>query len=439
LAEDIPKMSNGAKRAQETSRVLTSYVDDYLERMRRLTYDDLARRQEGRLVSLAFGAAGIAYAHWHVAAVGGDLRALDNAERWSRAAWVHRGDDRAFFASGGAQRRHLAAEAFLYGEVGLCFLRVLMAQATGAGDLGHALDRFAAAARAGGAYPGGAHPGGAHPDGGSQELYAGAAGRLQATAILLRATGDERLLAPGRELAAGLQHAIPPLDGRSLPWRRDDGPGLAHGTSGVLFALLSWFRAAGEPVPEGLARCVAGLVWRALAEPARFCPRPTFEATLCNGFAGLGVLALEAAAALAADAYLAAAGQAAERALRALPPRPDLCCGRAGVASLCLALAAAQPGGPWLRHARQLVLSSLLADAEEWEVAGLYGGEAALPCLAVDLLRGGLRSGGGGPPALVWPAGLGAATFSAAKAGAAGVETTRPEPAVRRLAPGGAA
>jgi hypothetical protein len=201
-----------------------------------------------------------------------------------------------------------------------------------------------------------------------------------------------------------------PLDQRPDPWREPAGPGLAHGSAGVLFALLSWHRAAGVRVPPSLAAAVDRLLDGALAEPRRFCARPAFVGSLCNGFPGLVVLAVEAHAAAGEPRHLAAARSAAERALAAVPPRPDLCCGRAGVAAACLALAGADPGGPWRRRAEELTLSALLAAPGDWETAGLYGGEAALPCLAADLLAG----GPGGPPALAWPPAAGAPAVEAA-------------------------
>jgi hypothetical protein len=90
------------------------------------------------------------------------------------------------------------------------------------------------------------------------------------------------------------------------------------------------------------------------------------------------------------------ARRAAALAVRSAPPRPDLCCGRVGVAFACLSVARVDPAGPWRRHARELALSALLCDRGEWEVSGLCGGEAALACLALDLVAG----IDGGPPAL---------------------------------------
>jgi hypothetical protein len=399
----------GPSSGVEPREVLEAYVDDYRERMERLSCDELARRQGGRTVSLAFGAAGIAYAHWHVATVLGDERFLAGAERWMGEAWRRRADASAYFPAGDAVRlagegdappaavdgRRLADGAHLLGEIGVRWTRVLIAAATGRG-VDPAIGAFVDLARR-------------CPDE-PLELYAGLAGALRATTLLVQTTGDGRLLALGGELAVRLGRRAAPIADRPLPWREAPGPGLAHGTAGVFFALLAWHRAAGAAVPAPLLAAVDRLLDRALADPDGFCSRPAFVASLCNGFAGLALLAVEAHAALGAPRFLAAARAAAARALVAVPPRPDLCCGRAGVAAACLALAGADPAGPWRRRAEELVLSALLAAPGDWETAGLYGGEAALPCLAADLLAG----APGGPPALSWPLAAGAPAPEAA-------------------------
>jgi hypothetical protein len=153
----------------------------------------------------------------------------------------------------------------------------------------------------------------------------------------------------------------------------------------VLLAFLSWCAAAEAPVPAAVRAAVDDLLGQAFDDPRRFCPRPTFVASVCNGFSGLAALAL---AVPPEGERLDAARGAAELALASLPPRPDLCCGRAGTAAACLALAGVDPAGPWRRHATELTLSTLLWAAEDWESSGLYSGEAGVVCLAADLLAG---------------------------------------------------
>ena len=117
---------------------------------------------------------------------------------------------------------------------------------------------------------------------------------------------------------------------------------------------------------------------------------------LCNGFTGLAFLGAEAHRALGGEGLLEVTRQAGFRALARPSHRPDLCCGRAGVAYACLALSRVDPEGPWKSKAMDFALSTLLCEREDWRKAGVYGGEAAIPCLAASLLAG-IASG---PPAL---------------------------------------
>ena len=109
---------------------------------------------------------------------------------------------------------------------------------------------------------------------------------------------------------------------------------------------------------------------------------------LCNGFSGLAFVGARACEVVGGEELREAAIGAAQRALENLTDQASLCCGRLGVAFACLALARADPGGPWRRHSRDLALSTLLHERDEWETAGLYEGEAALPCLALNLTAG---------------------------------------------------
>lgn len=383
--------------ALEIQQALEAYVEEYFDRMDPLSGQDLMHGQDGRFASLAFGAAGIAYAYWHGAVTTGRTEWLRGARRWIR--WAHeRRDERvAFFsrhddAGPPEDWQDLAAGAFLYGRVGIDFVRALVAHTTADGpELERALEEFAAGCR---------HS--LRVSVGSMELYSGLAGNLQSTALLWQAIGDPRLRKLGLELADRLVRlASLHLDeGCSIRWHEPRGTGLAHGVAGVLFALMSWCRASGEALPPGLRPTLDRLLDGALNGRGKsFCSRPTFVASLCNGFSGLALVAMAAHEELEEERYLDDALRAARLALDAIPNRPDLCCGRAGVASLCLALAAVDPEGPWRQRALALTASALLADDEAWEVVGLYGGEAALPCLVVDLLSG--RHGG--PPALTRP------------------------------------
>jgi len=361
--------------------VLASYVEDYFEALSGFSYGDLERRQHGFHASLAFGAAGIAYACWHAALVLGEPELLEEAERWL-AATRGRERDRLSFLVPMSKLRERPASHFLFGEAGLAFVRALVAHARQEeAARAAALDRFVELSR--------------ESREGSPQLYNGAAGCLAGTAILAAYTGDGRLPDLGAELARDLAGRAIPAEGTFL-WPELQGLGLAHGSAGPYLALLLHSVATGFPLPEWYAPSLESLLRGTLADASRLCPSESYHAMLCNGFTGLAFLGAEAHRALGGEGLLEVTRQAGFRALARPSHRPDLCCGRAGVAYACLALSRVDPEGPWKSKAMDFALSTLLCEREDWRKAGVYGGEAAIPCLAASLLAG-IASG---PPAL---------------------------------------
>jgi eukaryotic-like serine/threonine-protein kinase len=365
--------------------VLAAYVEDYFEALSALSYRNLEGRQPGFHASLAFGAAGIAYACWHTALMLDEPELLEEAERWLAAA-TGRERDRLAFLVPMSELRERPASHFLFGEAGLVFVRALVSHARrdeAARDA--AIARFgelSLAARAG-----------------SPELYNGAAGCLAGIAILLAYTGDDRLREPGAELANDLTgRAVSNEEGIFL-WPELQGLGLSHGSSGPYLALLLHSAATGSPPPEWYAPSVERILRLTLATPSRLCPNELHHAMVCNGFAGLAFLGAKAFRTLGGQGLLEGARQAGLLALATTSGRPDLCCGRAGTAYACLALSSVDPEGPWKTKATDLALSTLLCEPGEWKKAGLYGGEAAIPCLASNLIAGVAT----GPPALDLP------------------------------------
>lgn len=208
--------------------------------------------------------------------------------------------------------------------------------------------------------------------------------------------GGGRLLDLGTELSAKLcRRAVP--DGRgSVSWKELQGLGLAHGAAGAFLALLLWSAAAGSALPRWFAPSLAALLDTARDSPERFTPLPPHGSRLCSGTIGLAYLAARAGQILGDSSFLAAARRVATLATAHLPSYADLCCGRAGCAFALLPLARQDPAGPWRKLAQDLALSTLLCDREDWSLAGLYGGEAAIPCLALNMTFG-IDSG---PPCL---------------------------------------
>jgi len=362
------------------------YLDDYFASLAGLSWADLARRQEGLYASLAFGAAGVAYAHWYAGYLRGDEVLLAEAERWIRAALAGQRHRLAFLSPQARPEDTMPSGAYLYGRSGLCFVRALIARSCGDRRAEQrALARFAELSRAGAAGVAGA-----------TELYIGSAGCLAGAAILFQHLGGEALLGLGTELSASLiRRAVP--DGRgSVTWSGLHGLGLAHGAAGAFLALLLWSAAAGSGLPQWFAPSLAALLDTAGRSPERFAGLGPHCSRLCSGIVGPAFVAVRAAQVLRDSSFLAAARAIVTLAMEHLSALSDLCCGRAGCAFALLPLAEQDPAGPWRQLAQDLALSTMLCDRADWLSAGLYGGEAAIPCLALNLVHG-IDSG---PPCL---------------------------------------
>ena len=380
--------------------VLLAYTEDYFERLGALSFREMAERQQGFFSSFAFGAAGVAYTCWYAARVLDDAELLEEAERWSREALAHQ-RHRLAFRVPRSELAHRPPSHFLYGLAGALFVRALVAHSRGdARTRERALRRFAEVAR--------------QSREGKPELYNGSAGCLAATSVLYSQMGGRRLEELGRELSRDLTaRAGAPEDpddpehpeDPAVPWPELRGLGLSHGSSGACLALLLWAEASGgssSPLPDWFAPSLLETLTGAVREPERLCPDESYHPLLCNGFTGLVLLAAKAAQVLEDRRFVAAARAAAQPVLARLPQEPDLCCGRAGVASALLALARVDPEGSWRGHARDLTLSTLLCEPKDWFSAGLYSGEAAIPYLAIQLTAG----IDAGPPGLEIPEGL---------------------------------
>ena len=104
-----------------------------------------------------------------------------------------------------------------------------------------------------------------------------------------------------------------------------------------------------------------------------------------HGPTGLALLWAKAYDRTRAPQFLAAARAAAEHVWRSPVDIGDFCCGSIGEAYALLALARVDPDGDWERRAFDRAALGLGAEPTE---LGLLHGEAAVLCLATDLLCG---------------------------------------------------
>ncbi len=347
--------------------------------MRRPSSRAVRKPQGDHFTSFALGAAGISYTYWHAARLTGNPEHLKSADCWIR--WALMADCGLLESMPPMEDPgHVPRFSFLYGSVGLYFVKALVADSQCAPRLrSEAIRRFIEEGR--GSLEG------------PSDLYQGTAGCLNGTALLLHQIGDPRLHSHGKSLAL---HLTSVLEREQCRGGGLANPGLAHGTAGCYLSLLLWAAACETPLSAKASNELASFLAVTLAVPARFCPREERYASLCNGFAGVVLLALKAYQILGDPKFLDAARRAVHLVLDHPAAGADLCCGRAGAAYVCLMLAGVEPAGPWRRHAEELTLSTLLVDREEWTLLGLYGGEAAIPCLASSLLYG----CNSGPPGL---------------------------------------
>ncbi len=141
---------------------------------------------------------------------------------------------------------------------------------------------------------------------------------------------------------------------------------MAHGWAGLLYAVLRWCRAAGEPVPDALPRRLRelaawaephgrGLRWRADAASRARSPRAGDHlSSWCNGSAGHVHLWSLAHRMLDEPEHLALAEGAAWDAWDDPVGHGDLCCGLAGRAYALIEMWHASGDDRWLARARRL-------------------------------------------------------------------------------------
>ncbi len=219
---------------------------------------------------------------------------------------------------------------------------------------------------------------------GSIELFQGTAGRLAGAASVLRRIPDPEVRALGDELAARVMKALAApreLGARAVQL---EPLGLAHGWAGVVLGALAW-QAVSRSLPENaLARAVIALH---PYDVSRFADG--FRRDWAHGHAGMALLFARAYRQLGDPRFLAWAREAATEAC-ARPTRDlSLVSGATGIGYAMLAVAAADPDGPW-RDAAWTIAGQVLAAVHvpAANPHGVWSGLGGVCCLALDLIHG---------------------------------------------------
>jgi serine/threonine protein kinase len=172
--------------------------------------------------------------------------------------------------------------------------------------------------------------------------------------------------------------------------------GIAHGWSGIVYALLRWREATGFRTGAGLlARLdqlasageptADGLRWPRLRRDGR-SRSGDFVPSWCNGTAGFVHLWLTAERVLGDEGYRELAYGAARDALGPMESGVDLCCGLSGRAYALVALHRASGDEFWLGEARKLALRALRPRILDAPFAlSLYKGAVGPVVLAEEL------------------------------------------------------
>jgi serine/threonine-protein kinase len=250
------------------------------------------------------------------------------------------------------------------------------------------------------------------------DLTLGSAGLLLGCVFLLDALKDPsrasltapqvaRLKARGSEIEDMLRQTMdgygPIRDSKELR-----NLGIAHGWAGLLYAMLCWCAAAGEPLPglmmerlHQLADCAEpvsrGLQWKVNLGGGRHAAAGGGSMSgWCNGSAGYVFLWSEAHKATGVRRYLELAEGAAWNAWETRVDTGNLCCGLAGQSYALLNLFRHTGDSIWLRRARELaelaaeaVVTMRSRDSKGFELdlrpESLYKGDVGVAVLEADL------------------------------------------------------
>lgn len=307
--------------------------------------------------SVAYGAAGLAYALYRLACMRSDPALLAAADVWISRAALDINKDEAFYNSALEMPLEVVGRvAPLHALPGIYCVQALVSHAMG--DLASqqaAIDSFAAASKA--------------P---CENLDAtlGRCGTLLASSMMVETIPGQtqldvtRLRDLGDEVMRGLWEqldAYAPI--AECPEIRYSGA--AHGWAGMLYATIRWSRSTGQKPPasveprlEQLAELAEpvgrGARWPWVIPPKGNRIQVTYMPGWCNGSAGLVYLWTLAHEVFRHEIYLALARKAAWNAWETPGAAANLCCGLAGQAYGVLNLFKHTGESEWLRRASEL-------------------------------------------------------------------------------------
>jgi eukaryotic-like serine/threonine-protein kinase len=399
FADALEQAGRAAIVASNGHRAGAAYpmVTGLLERLRR---DPIGEPLPGPAASVNYGAAGIAYLCYRAAGALGRGDLLDAAELWLERAKRDQTSRDAFYHDQlGITESTVGRRALYHCAPGVHVVETMVAASFG---------NLQAAAEAAAAFDRAAELAGPQDD-----LTTGTAGLLLGYALLTellpaRLPVRARLLRRGQQASASILaiagHAAavpaaapagrPDQSGRSDP--RQLGPGgylgIAHGQAGLLYALLQWSLASGQPLAAQVPQLLASLLdlgeshGRQRAWPRTPGDRQWWTGW-CHGTTGYALLWCAAYDAGLGDGYLEAAAAAGWHAsARASRGPGHLCCGAAGQAYAMLALYNRTGESNWLLRARQLHETALgTVGTAEMRPLSLYKGEVGVACLELDL------------------------------------------------------
>jgi serine/threonine-protein kinase len=389
VPEDRPREVKpaAAKRLSLGERL----VDDYVRRLHPAGAVFEAGLPEPPYASINYGSGGVAYFFYRLACIRGDAQLLSWAKLWIEKAVqdCRTKGESAFSDRDGKLSPEIIGQVALYhSDTGLHAVKALIGHAMN--DYPSQMQGLAEFAKA------------AQRPCENIDVTLGTSGVLLGAALLEEAApGHPDVRAFGAQLAERIWARL-----EAMPCvaeeKRFRYTGIAHGWSGVLYAMLSWCRAADAPLPQALPERLDQLA--DLAEPlgngVRWAQQirsvwerdPTdFSAGWCNGTAGMIHLWTLAHEMLDDTQYLELAERAALDVIATPVPIGQLCCGQPGQAYGILNLYHHTGERRWLKHAQKLAVESVrlcppLQNSETPALHyALYKGPMGAALLSADL------------------------------------------------------